>query len=267
MPRLSSLAVIAVALWPLRASALELKNVRPSYGPLGAYRASNTWVPGDSLFITYDIDGLTTQAKTGQASYVTTLELIDAANKVVFSNKSQNKVNLPLGGSHMPGVLFYVLNSNQKPGKLKVRLTVKDNFAKVAKSFEYPFDVVAPEFNFVGVQAKAVGFPGDSYLATFAIVGMTLNAGKQFDVDVAMRIYDSGGKTLVTPQILSNLPRDLPDEVDLKKTSFVPMQFPIYLNRTGTFYIEIAARDKVGNKDIKLRFPLTVLDINALGAK
>ncbi len=116
-------------------------------------------MPGDSLFITYDIEGLKTQDKTGRASYVTTLELIDSTNKVAFKKDTPNNVNLPLGGSRMPGDLIIVLGSNQKPGKHKVRLTVTDNLAKQAKSFEYAFDVVAPDFSFVGVSAKTVGFP------------------------------------------------------------------------------------------------------------
>ena len=222
-------------------------------------------MPGDSLFITYDIEGLKTQDKTGRASYVTTLELIDSSNKVAFKKETPNNVNLPLGGTRMPGDLIIVLGSNQKAGKHKVRLTVMDNLAKQAKSFEYAFDVVSPDFSFVGVSAKTVGFPGESYLATFAIVDMTLNAAKQPDVDIAMRIYDAAGKNLVTPQILSNLPRDMPEEVDLKKANFVSMQFPIYLNRTGSFIIEIVAQDKLGKKNIRLRYPLTVLDVSTLG--
>ena len=33
------------------------------------------------------------------------------------------------------------------------------------------------------------------------------------------------------------------EEIDLKKENFVPMQFPIYLNRTGTFVIEVIAME------------------------
>ena len=260
MLRLSSLALAAICLWPVAASALELKNVRPSYGPLGAYRADTNCVPGDSLFITYDIEGLKVHGTTGRANYLTTLELIDSSNKVAFKKDTPNNVGLPLGGSRMPGDLIVFLGSNQKPGKHKVRLTVKDNLAKDAKSFEFAFNVVPPEFSFVGVSAKTVGFPGENYVATFAIVDMTLNAKKQPDVDITMRVYDADGKTPVAPQILSNLPKDLPDDIDLKKENFVPMQFPIYLNRTGTFIIEVLAQDKLTKKNIQLRYPLTVLD-------
>ena len=105
--------------------------------------------------------------------------------------------------------------------------------------------------NFVGVSAKAVGFLGESYTAaTFAVVNMALDPSKGPNVDIAMRIYEPTGKLLVSPQVLSNLPKDLPDEIDLsKKKNFAPMQFPIYLNRTGTFIIEVLAIDKLTKRN------------------
>jgi hypothetical protein len=266
MSRLSTLALVAVCLCPCRSSALELKNVRPAYGPLGATRQNTKCVPGDSLFITYDIEGLKVNDKTRQANYATTLELFDASGKVAFKQEGQPKdVTLQLGGTRMPGDLFVILPPGEKPGKHKVRLTVKDNLAKETKSFEYAFDVVAPEFAFIGVTARAVGFPGENYSATFALVNTTLDAKNQPSVDIVMSIYDQVGKKLVSPTIVSNLPKDLPDESDLRKENFVPMQFPFYLNRTGNFVIEIMAHDKLTKKIIQLRYPLSVLDF--AGAK
>ncbi len=267
MLRLFSFALVALCLAPRGVVALELKNVRPTYGPLGATRENTKCVPGDSLFITYDIEGLTINPKTGRANYVTILELIDNTNAVAFKKDTPNDVALPLGGSRMPGDLVVFLGSNQKAGKHKVRLSVRDNLAKDTKSFEYPFDVIAPDFSFVGVSAKSVGFPGENYLASFAIVGMALDANKGPSVDIAMRVYDQAGKQLVSPQLLSNLPKDLPDEIDLKKENFVPMQFPIYLNRAGTFLVEVLANDKLTKKQIQIRYPLTVVDTATIGAR
>jgi hypothetical protein len=266
MFRVASLALAAVCLVPLEGSALELKNVRPSYGPLGAARKDTKCVPGDSLFITYDIEGLKIDQKTLRANYTTLLELIDSTGQVAFKKETPNDVPPQLGGQRMPGDLFVILPRTQKPGKHKVRLTVKDTLAKESKSFEYGFEVVPPEFSFVGVTAKAVGFPGENYVATFAIVDMMLDAKKQPDVHIAMRVYEETGKNWVAMPLLSNLPKDLPEEIDLKKENFVPMQFPIYLNRTGTFIIEVVAHDKHSKKTIQLRYPLTVLDVTSVGA-
>jgi hypothetical protein len=265
MLRLSSLALLGLCFCPLGASALELKNVRPAYGPLGATRQNTKCVPGDSLFITYDIEGLRI-GKNGRANYVTTLELIDSTGMTAFKKDTDNDVAPQLGGTRMPGDLFVILPPSQKPGKHKVRLTVKDKLANDTKSFEYPFEVVPADFSFVGVTAPAVGFPGQSYVATFAIVHMTLDAKSQPKVAITMNVYDATSKTLATPQILSNLPKDLPEEIDLKKENFVPMQFPIYLNRTGSFIIEVIAIDQLSKKNVQLRYPLTVLDIAGVAA-
>jgi hypothetical protein len=255
------LALAVLCLGPAGGFALELKNVRPAYGPLGATRKDTKCVPGDSLFITYDIEGLKIGDK-GRANYTTTLELVDSTGKTAFRKDTPNDVAPQLGGTRMPGDLFVILPPTQTPGKHKVRLTVKDNLAKDTKSFEYAFDVVPPDFSFVGVTAPAVGFPGQSYVATFAIVNMKLDARNQPKVAIAMNVYDATNKSQVAPTITSILPKDLPDELDLKKENFVPMQFPIYLNRTGSFIIEVIAIDQNATKKaLTLRYPLTVLDI------
>jgi len=267
MLRLSSLAVLAVCLCPFPAQALELKNIRPSYGPFGATRLETKCVPGDFLFITYDIEGLRINNKTFRANYTTTLELFDSTNTVAFEKKYTNDVALPLGGTRMPGDLHVILPPNQKPGKHKIRLTVKDLLANDTKSFEYPFEVIAPTFSFVGVSAKGVGLTGESYLATFALVGITLDAKNQPSVDIVMRILDDKGKNQVSMPLLSSLPKDLPEDTDLKKENFVPMQFPIFLNRAGSFTLEVRAHDKLTKREIQLRFPLTVLDTASVAGK
>ena len=203
MLRLFSLAMIAVCAGSFPAQALELKNVRPCYGPFGAARLETKCVPGDFLFVTYDIENLRVNNKTFRANYTTTLELIDSTGTVAFEKKYTNDVALPLGGTRMPGDLHVILPPNQKPGKHKIRLTVKDLLVNETKSFEYAFEVVAPTFSFVGVSAKAVGFAGESYLATFALVGITLDAKNQPSVDIVMRILDDKGKNQVSMPLLS----------------------------------------------------------------
>src|SRR4029077_3154511 len=129
---------------------------------------------------------------------------------------TDNDVAPQLGGTRMPGDLFVILPPSQKPGKHKVRLTVKDKLANETKAFEYPFEVIPPDFSFVGVTAPAVGFPGQNYVATFAIVNMALDAKNQPKIAIAMNVYDAPSKTLVT-HLKSELPKDLPEEIDLKK--------------------------------------------------
>jgi len=260
------IAVGALALIGLIAgagSALELKNVRPSFGPLGATRVDLKCLPGDVLFINYEIDGLTFDDKSGKANYVTILELIDNNNKVAFSKNTNNEVLSHLGGNRMPGDLHVIMGGKQPPGKYHVRLTVQDKLAKESKSFVYPFELVPEKFGMVGVTAQAVGFPGQHYMAGYALVNMKLDdKGLPINVEVTHRILDKGGSAAVARPVTYSFPRDLPDDVDLKKANFHLMQFPVYLNRPGQFQVEIIAVDKAANKKVELRYPLTVLDFS-----
>ena len=59
----------------------------------------------------------------------------------------------------------------------------------------------------------------------------------------------------------------LPDAIPpgANVAGLVPLTYPLYLNRTGQFYIDIVAVDKNGkNAQIKMRYPLTVLDIGSI---
>jgi hypothetical protein len=260
------LASALLALIGTASPALELKNVRPSFGPLGATRTDVKCLPGDVLFINYDIDGLKFDEKNGKANYTTILELIDSNNKVIFRKDTPNQTISQLGGTRMPGDLHVVMGRNQTPGKYTVRLTVDDKLAKENKSFIYPFELQPAGFGMVGVTAPAVGFPGQHYMCQYALTDMKLDKenGKP-NVIVGHRILDKDGKTAVAFPVVFSFPKDLPDEVDLSKNNFHLMQFPIYLNRPGQFMIEIVAEDKNSNKRVELKYPLTVLDFTGGG--
>ncbi|MBX9679104.1 MAG: hypothetical protein K2X38_10105 [Gemmataceae bacterium] len=262
----ASLALFALALTSSQAQALEIKNVRPCFGPLGATRTDVQCLPGDVLFVTYDIEGLKFDDKTGKANYLTILELFDNKSKQVFKKETPNEVSSQLGGNRMPGDLHVIMGRNQEPGRYHIRLTVADRLSKETKSTVYSFDLKPQSFGMIGVTAPAVGFPGQHYVCSFAIIDTTLDAKKMPNVEVTMKILDETGQAVTTP-IISKLPRDLPADIDLGKENFVPMQFPIYLNRTGRFTIDISAADIAGNKNASLRYPLTVLDLGALNTK
>jgi len=97
-------------------------------------------------------------------------------------------------------------------------------------------------------------------MAGFALVDMSLDKNKQPLVDVMMRVLDESGKEVAKP-IYSSLPKDLPEDTNLEKENFLPMQFPIYLNRVGSFQIEINAADKIANKKVQLKYPVKVIDV------
>jgi hypothetical protein len=261
MHRLVLVALALIGMLPAVSSAVEIKNIRPCYAPFGATRYKLECLPGDVLFVTYDIEDLV--LKDGKASYTTILELLDGQGKTIFKKDTDNDVVPQLGGTRMPGDLHVIMGPKQAPGKYAIKLTVHDKFGKNAKAFRYEFDVVAEKFGFVGVSAPAVGFPGQHYVTGFALVNMGLDAKKQPNAEVTIRILDEKGVAVATPVKMS-LPRDMPENTDLDKANFVPLTYPVYLNRSGRFMVEVQAVDKIGGGKAELRYPLSVVELSTI---
>jgi hypothetical protein len=139
---------------------------------------------------------------------------------------------------------------------------VHDKLGKDAKAFTYPFELAKPTFGMVGVLAPAIGFPGQMYRAELNFVNSGLDAKKNPDLEVNVRILDQAGKPVV-PTVKFLFPRDLPPNVELDKENLIPLTYPVYLNRVGRFTMEINAQDKISKKDTKLSYPFTVIDIDS----
>lgn len=269
MNRFALVLLVALGFLP-SASAVEIKNVRPCFGPFGATRFPPIQcVPGDVLFMTYEIDGLA--LKDGKASYVTILELLDPKDKgkdgkekVLFEKRTDNDVVPQLGGNRMPGDLHLITGAKLPPGKYALRLSVHDRFGNDAKAFRYEFDLVPETFGMIGVMAPAVGFLGQPYAMNFAVVNMTLDAKKQPNAEITIRVFDEKDKTKPISDVKMLLPRDMPDGTDLEKANFVPLSYPIFLNRVGRYNVEVLAHDKNGNRRAEVRYSLTVIDVGAI---
>lgn len=259
------IAVTAASMWPVRAAALEIKNIRATHGPFGAVRTDAKIIPGDFIFMMYDIEGLKVDPKTRKASVATIVQLVDKNDVVQFMKENPLDVQVTLGGERVPGELQLIIPSQQKPGKYKVKLKVTDRAAKETKTYEHPFEVLQPTFGMIAVAAPAIGLPGDVYVARFALVNLKL-MDKKPKAEVKLRVLDEDGKDLSLP-LVQLLPRDLPSEIDIVKQNFVPMPFPIYLNRPGRFTLAIDAEDKNGKMKASVRIPLTVLDLGQVGSK
>ena len=268
MGKKSIFAFVALSLLAPLASAFEIKNLRVTHGPMGATRIDTKYLPGDYLFMSFDLEGLTFDPQTGKAVYQTTLQLFDAnSEKPVFEKKTDNTVSAMLGGTRIPGDLHVIMGTDQKPGNYVVRLVVTDKQSTQNPSFKYfdhRFELLPSSFGLVGVTAPAIGFPGQHYTASFALVNMKLDDKSKPDVEVVMRVLDASGTRQMTTPIVTLIPKDMPPEIDLKKENFLPMQFPIYLNTAGRFTVEIEATDKASKRQTKLRYTLNVIDIDSV---
>jgi hypothetical protein len=248
-----------LALVPSSAQAFEFKNVRLAHGAFGATRVDpKKFLPGDFLFITYEIDGLKVDDKY-RASFVTLVEVFDAAKKIVFQKETPTVIVPQLGGSRMPGDLHVIMGNDRPPGQYKVRLSVSDVHAKEVKSFEHAFELLPKGFGIVGLMGPAIAVPGLPYMAQFNIVELGLDAKKKPNAKLEMKILDEAGKA-TSPASISNFPADLPETVDLTKANFIPIDYPIFPNRAGRFFIEITVTDSNAQKTATTRYPLNVID-------
>jgi hypothetical protein len=260
---LVALLLAVGCLAPTSAQALEITYLRPAYGPMAAMRKNLKFIPGDVLYMSYVVSGLKVEEKTNKVKYTSTLEFLDAKNTQMFKKDTPNELTVQLGGTSMPGDLHIVMGRNLAPGKYTVKLTVKDQLSNDSKAVTYPIEVIASEFGFVGVTAPAVGLIGQHYLASFAVVDMGLDAKKMPNVEITIKLFDDKGTAVAKPTVMT-LPKDIPEGIDIQKESFVPLSYPLYLNRSGRFTVEIVATDRVSAKTAQLRYQLTVFDLKAL---
>jgi hypothetical protein len=261
MNRLLVPALLLGCCFPSWSSAMDIKNIRKCYGPLGATRLDNKCLPGDLFFMTYDIEDLALD-KTGKASISTTFEFIDPQDKVIFTKATPKDVVPQLGGARVPGDVHVILGPKQAPGKYKIKVIIEDKVSKQRKAFEQPIEVLAPTFGFVGAISPAVGLSGQpiGHVTSFGLVNLTLDGKQQPNATLKIRILDAAGKD-VTPATEFEFPKDLPEDTDLQKGNFVPITFPVFLNRPGRYTIDVQANDKHGKKTATLNFPLRVLEV------
>ena len=71
------IALVLLGLGAGPAAALDVKDVRSTYGPFGGARPGNKFLPGDVLWLAFQIDDLAMEADTGLVKYKVKLEVTD----------------------------------------------------------------------------------------------------------------------------------------------------------------------------------------------
>jgi hypothetical protein len=260
---LTVLALLAAApLAPSQPAALDLSGAHLTHGILGPVRADRQVYPGDSLFVAFDIVGLTVDP-AGKASYAIELELTDAAGKPVFKpNPRDQESILALGGNRLPAFARFDLSQDQKPGDYTLKVTVTDKPSKQPKSFSEKFTVLPRGFALVAVSISAdpegavpAGLLGTGQVVyvNAAIINFVRGTNQQPKVSVSLAITEAGKPTLAQPfsgTFDSGVPAN---------AGALPAQFALSLNRPGKFTLEVKATDEVAKKTATLTFEITVL--------
>lgn len=264
-------ALLALAPAQPPAGGLTLSNVRLTYGELGGTRPETKLLPGDLLFVGFDIDGITLNPD-GYATYSMALDVTDAAGKSIFKQEPADKSDfVPLGGTKIPGRAYILAGYDQPPGAYTLRVTVADKGAagpqKPTKSLEKKFEVAERGFGIVsvyttvddradGIPAPTTGLVGERVFIWFQVIGFARDRARknQPNVTVEMQILNEAGKpTLPKPADFT-----MENGVDEKDPNFT-LRFVLPMTRVGKFTVRLTATDKVGNKKATFDLPIAVV--------
>jgi hypothetical protein len=260
--------VAALALTPAQppaAGSLNLTNPRNTYGELGGTRPEAGLLPGDVLFVGFDIENITVDP-AGQVKYTMAMEVTDKAGKSYFKQEAVEKTDfVPLGGPKLPARAYVTVGLDQPPGEYSLKVSVVDQANKAAKVLEKKFTVLPKDFGIVAVYtsvdergqipAPTTGIVGQSVFVQFGVVGFARDpAKKQPNVVFEMTPLDEAGKpTIQKPSVLP-----VETGVDEKDPGF-SVRFLLPMTRTGKFTVRLRATDKVANKTFTYDVPITVV--------
>ncbi len=263
--------VAALALTPAQppaqppAGSLNLTNARSTYGELGGTRPDGPLLPGDVLFVGFDIEGIAIDP-AGKVTYTMAMEVLDKAGKPVYKQDPAQKVDfVPLGGTRLPARAFVRVGLDQPPGEYTVRVTVTDQATKASKTLERKFEVKPKEFGIVVVYtstdevgnfpAPTTGVIGQSVFIQFGVVGFGRDKQKmQPNVGLEMMPVDEQGKpTMQKPSVLN-----IDSGIDPKEQGFT-VRFMLPMTRDGKFTVKLKATDRVTGKAATYDLPIAVI--------
>jgi hypothetical protein len=246
------------------AEGLTLSNVRLTRGLLGPVRDGSRVLPGDNLFVCFDVEGVTL-AEDGKVLYSTAVEVTDPRGKTIFKQDPRDLQTIgSLGGNRIPAFVRLHIGPDHSPGQYTVSTTVTDRASGSKAVLKRNFEVLPREFGIVqlsttGDHEGLIPLPapavGQGLWLHFGVVEFRRDeASHQPNVAIALRVLDQDGKpTLVQPSS-GAISKDVPE-----KDLVIPVQQMLLLNRPGKFTVELTATDRVSGKKDTLTFPLTVV--------
>jgi hypothetical protein len=244
--------------------SLALSNVRSTHGVMGPARAEDKLLPGDALFVAFDIEGITVDG-AGKFAYSIVTEVSDAGGRMAFKQDPKELAGTTsLGGSRVPGYAELRIGLDQEPGDYTLKVTVTDSAARRSQSVTRPFTVLKKDFGIVrlaltsdadGLLPVPVVGIGQPLWVHYGIVGFTRGTDKQPQVNIEVRIVDDSGKATTAKPIAGSITKGVPESLVA-----LPMNFLLSPNRSGKFTVEVTATDTLARKSAKLSFPLTVYE-------
>lgn len=270
---LHAIALAALTAVPGQAGELKLTNVRMTVGELGPPRSSAKFLPGDVVFIGYDITGLPI-GPDGVVKYRMGMEVADASGKSIFKQEPRELEDfVPLRGNIIPARAFITIGLDQDPGTYTCKITVADPKTKGREdSLAVKFEVGKRDFGIVlvypthdetgRINAPTTGVVGQTIFVQFSVASFQRDPKtKQPNVAFEFQIVDEKGTPILDKPRTQTQDEKSPLLVDEKEGAFA-MRFPLFMSRPGKFTVKITATDRVSNKKSVYDLPVTVLPAN-----
>jgi hypothetical protein len=253
----------ALCLAPSEAGGLTLADARVTHGLLGPTRKDARFLPGDSLFLAFTIQGITADAD-GKVLYSIGTEVTGSDGKSVFRQPPQDREAInALGGDQLPAFAHVAVGEKQPPGEYTLKVTVTDRAAKRSQTLTQKFEVLRPDFGLVrlcgtgdaeGQVPAGTLCAGGSLWVNGVVVGFQRGGdARQPNVTLELRVLDENGKPTMAKPFGGNIDKDVP-----AKDTALPVQFLVSLNRPGKFTLEVKATDRLAGKTVTQSFPITV---------
>jgi len=261
---LSTLALLSSLAAPAQAEGLSLTNVRLTHGVLGPPRADARFLPGDSVTVCFDVEGITV-APDGKVLYKVATEVTDAAGKPALKPQPRDleAVNA-LGGDRLPAFARLDVGLQQPPGDYTLTVTVTDRASNKSRGLSQKFTILKPAFGLVrlaltsdpdGQTPAGLLGPGQALWINAGVAGFGRDpAKKQPNVAFELSIVDADGKPTTSKPFTGVIDKDVPSNA-----AVLPGQFLLSLNRPGKYTVRLKAADKVSGGAAELSFPITVL--------
>ncbi len=264
-PTLIVAALLALA--PAQsAGKLEIANVRNTYGVLGPTRANSKLIPGDILFVSYDIEGIAISDE-GRVHYSMVMEVVDKNGKATLKQDPFEKIELvPLGGNRVAARAFVTLGVDHPAGEFTMKVTVTDKSVKdkASATLERKFEVLPPDFGIVAIYASldergqtaapTTGVVGQAVFINYTAVGFKRDPEKkQPNLRFEMIPLDENGKPLMAKALFHE-----GNDLDEKLPNYT-VRFLLPLSRPGKFSIRLSCTDIVTKKTVSVDLPVTVI--------
>jgi hypothetical protein len=255
---------------PPAAGKLTLTNVRNTHGELGGTRPDNKFLPGDVVFVAFDIEGLTVGPK-GDVKYTMAMEVTDKNNKRIFPPPNEpltpatRNDYVPLGGNKLPGRAFVTCGMDLEAGECTLRLVVTDEASKAQYALVRKFEVLKRDFGIAAVfasqdeagsiPAATTGVVGAMIFIRYGVVNFTRDPNtKQPNVVVEITTLDDKGAPTVKEPVIREYKTGVPED----RLGF-PDGVALPFTREGKFTVRIKATDKVANKSYTFDLPVAAV--------